>query len=81
MTTKSANETARVQLDIKRQAVAILDKIRFPVSVLINTLYRQIIMTGDVPYSLTILNSPKKDSMINVQFHAMMKKSLSLSTD
>ncbi len=52
---KSANVTARVQPEIKRQAEAVLDKLGLPVSVLIDTLYRQIIMTGGVPYSLTVL--------------------------
>ena len=45
MATKSANVTARVQPEFKRQAEAVLDKIGLPVSVLIDTLYRQIIMT------------------------------------
>ena len=57
----SANVTARVKPEIKRQAEAILDKIGLPVSVLIDTLYRQIIMTGGVPYSLTVPNLPTRD--------------------
>ena len=43
MATKSANVTARVQPEIKRQAEAVLERIGLPVSVLIDTLYRQII--------------------------------------
>ena len=70
----SANVTARVQPEIKRQAEAILDKIGLPVSVLIDTLYRQIIMTGGVPYSLTVPNLPTRDSMTEEQFNAMMEK-------
>ena len=46
MATKSANVTARVQPEIKQQAEAILEQLGLPVSVLIDTLYRQIIMTG-----------------------------------
>ena len=57
---KSANVTARVQPEIKRQAEAVLDKLGLPVSVLIDTLYRQIIMTGGVPYSLTVPSLPAK---------------------
>ena len=49
MAIKSANVTARVQPEIKQQAEAILANIGLPVSVLIDTLYRQIIMTGGVP--------------------------------
>ena len=74
MATKSANVTARVQPDIKRQAEAVLDKIGLPVSVLIDTLYRQIIMTGGVPYSLTVPNLPTRDSMTDAEFNTMMEK-------
>ena len=74
MATKSANVTARVQPEIKRRAEAVLDKIGLPVSVLIDTLYRQIIMTGGVPYSLTVPSLPTRDSMTDEQFHAMMEK-------
>ena len=74
MATKSANVTARVQPEIKRQAEAVLDKIGLPVSVLIDTLYRQIIMTGGVPYSLTVPKLPTRDSMTDAQFNTMMEK-------
>lgn len=74
MATKSANVTARVQPEIKKQAEAILEQIGLPVSVLIDTLYRQIIMTGGVPYSLTVPKLPAKDSMTDEQFNAMMEK-------
>ncbi len=74
MATKSANVTARVQPEIKRQAEAVLDKIGLPVSVLIDTLYRQIIMTGGVPYSLTVPSLPTRDSMTDAEFNAMMEK-------
>ena len=71
MATKSANVTARVQPEVKRQAEAVLERIGLPVSVLIDTLYRQIIMTGGVPYSLSV---PTLDGMTAGQFDAMMKK-------
>lgn len=58
MATKSANVTARVQPEIRQQAEAGLERIALPVSVLIDTLYRQIIMTGGVPYSLTVPELP-----------------------
>ena len=74
MATKSANVTARVQPEIKRQAEEVLDKIGLPVSVLIDTLYRQIIMTGGVPYSLTVPKLPTRDSMTDAQFNTMMEK-------
>ena len=74
MATKSANVTARVQPEIKRQAEAVLERIGLPVSVLIDTLYRQIIMTGGVPYSLTVPSLPTRDSMSDEQFNVMMEK-------
>ena len=74
MATKSANVTARVQPEIKRQAEAVLDRIGLPVSVLIDTLYRQIIMTGGVPYSLTVPKLPTRDILTDEQFNAMMEK-------
>ncbi len=74
MATKSANVTARVQPEIKRQAEAVLDRLGLPVSVLIDTLYRQIIMTGSVPFSLAIPKLPTRDSLTDGQFDAMMEK-------
>ena len=74
MATKSANVTARVQPEIKQQAEAILADIGLPVSVLIDTLYRQIIMTGGVPYSLSVPKIHTRDSMTDAQFDAMMEK-------
>jgi addiction module RelB/DinJ family antitoxin len=74
MATKSANVTARVQPEVKQQAEAVLERIGLPVSVLIDTLYRQIIMTGGVPYSLSVPKLPTLDSMTAEQFDAMMEK-------
>ncbi len=74
MATKTANVVARVQPEIKEQAEAVLDRLGLPVSVLIDTLYRQIIMTGGVPYSLSVPTIPTLDSMSREQFDAMMQK-------
>ncbi len=76
MATKSANVTARVQPDIKQQAEQVLEQLGIPVSVLIDTLYRQIIMTGGIPYSLTIPTMPAEDSMSQAQFNEMLQKGL-----
>lgn len=74
MATKTANVTARIQPEIKAQAEAVLDKIGIPVSVLIDTLYRQIIMTGGIPYSLSVPHVTTLDGMSKEQFDAMMQK-------
>lgn len=71
MATKSVNVTARVQPEIKQQAEVVLEKIGLPVS---DISYRQIIMTGGVPYSLTVPNLPTRDSMTDAEFNTMMEK-------
>ena len=74
MAIKTANVTARVQPEIKAQAEAVLDRIGIPVSVLIDTLYRQIIMTGGIPYSLSVPRIATLDGMTKEQFDAMMQE-------
>ncbi len=76
MATKTANVTARVQPDIKQQAEQVLEQLGIPVSVLIDTLYRQIIMTGGIPYSLSIPAIPAEDSMTQTQRNEMLEKGL-----
>lgn len=75
MATKTANVTARIQPEIKEQAEAVLDKIGIPVSVLIDTLYRQIIMTGGIPYSLSVPKIKTLDMMSDGEFDEMLRES------
>ena len=64
MASKSANVMARVEPEIKAQAEAVLDQLGLPVSVVINSLYRQIIMNNGLPFSLTIPTKlPVRDQM------------------
>ena len=74
MANKTANVTARIQPEIKEQAEAVLEQIGIPVSVLIDTLYRKIIMTGGIPYSLSIPRMQTLDGMSTEQFDAVMQK-------
>ncbi len=76
MANKTANVTARVQPSIKQQAEAVLDRLGIPVSVLIDSLYRQIIMTNSIPYSLSIPAMPTADSLSKAEFDTMMEKGL-----
>ncbi|MCD7881678.1 MAG: type II toxin-antitoxin system RelB/DinJ family antitoxin [Clostridiales bacterium] len=76
MSNKTANVTARVQPEIKQQAESVLDRLGIPVSVLIDSLYRQIIMTNSIPYSLSIPAIPTADAMSKADFDAMMGKGL-----
>ena len=80
MSTKSANVTARVQPEIKRQAEAVLERLGLPVSVLIDPLYRQIIMTGGVPYPLSVPKLPTRDTMTPEEFDAIMENGIAQST-
>ncbi len=77
MANKTANVTARIQPEIKQQAEGILERLGIPVSVLIDSLYRQIIMTNSIPYSLSIPTIPTADSQSKAEFDAMMTKGLS----
>ena len=73
MSAKTANVSVRVQPEIKEQAEAVLGKIGIPVSVLIDTLYRQIIMTGGIPYSLNVPKMQALDGMTTEQFNTVMQ--------
>lgn len=74
MATKTANVTARVSPEIKEQAESVLNSLGIPVSVLIDTLYRQIIMTGGIPYPISMPKIPTLDTMTAGQFDTMMQK-------
>ena len=76
MASKTANVTARVQPEIKQQAEDILERLGIPVSVLIDSLYRQIIMTNSIPYSFSVPSIPTRDAMSTAQFNEMMAKGL-----
>ncbi len=54
MAAKTANVVARVEPNVKEQAEKIMDMLGIPVSVVINTLYKQIIMTQSIPFSLSV---------------------------
>ena len=76
MATKTANVTARVQPEIKQKAEEILNRLGVPVSVLIDSLYRQIIMTNSIPYSFSIPTLPTRDTMTAEQFNSTMAEGL-----
>ena len=51
---KTATVSARVEEDVKFKAEDILRQLGIPASVLINSLYRQIIAVNGIPFSLVI---------------------------
>lgn len=77
MATKTANVLARVEPDVKEQAEAILEKLGVPASTVINMLYKQIIMTRSIPFSLIVPDAPAaRDEMDTAAFDAMMGEGL-----
>ena len=78
MATKSANVLARVEPEVKEQAEEILSKLGIPASVVINMLYKQIIMTRSIPFSLSLPKEPVTlDSMTTSEFNSIMETGLS----
>lgn len=77
MATKTANVMARVEPSVKEQAEAIMEMLGIPASVVINTLYKQIIMTRSIPFSLAVPAVPvARDEMDEAAFHAMMARGM-----
>lgn len=72
---KDCTVSARVEADVKNRAEMILDELGIPVSVLINSLYRQIIYTKGIPFSLNIKTQPKTlDEMSDEEFAEKLQK-------
>lgn len=77
MATKTANVMARVEPSVKEQAEAIMEMLGIPTSVLINALYKQIIMTRSIPFSLSVPAVPvARDEMDEAAFNAMMARGM-----
>ena len=78
MAAKTANVMARVEPSVKEQAEEIMEMLGIPVSVVITTLYKQIIMPRSIPFSLSLPAVPvARDEMDDAAFHAMMTRGLS----
>ena len=75
---KTANVNARIDQNIKTQAEAILSRLGLPRSVAIDAFYRQIIMHGGIPFSMTIPESklPAYDDMSVAGFNQAMETGL-----
>lgn len=78
MATKSANVLARVEPEVKEQAESIMSRLGLPASVVINALYKQIIMTRGIPFSMSLPKEPVTlDSMTTEKFNSIMETGLS----
>lgn len=77
MAAKTANVLARVEPDVKEKAEAIMSQLGVPASVVINMLYKQIIMTKSIPFALTLSSVPTaRDQMNTSAFNEMMENGL-----
>lgn len=77
MSVKSSTVMARVEPDIKDKAEEILATLGVSSSGLINMLYRQIILTNGIPFSITIPRTlPNAEDMTDIQMDAMLEKGL-----
>ncbi len=73
---KNSTVSARIDENVKTRAENILSQLGIPVSVVINTLYHQIILQNGVPFSLTIPNRPKTlDEMSKAELDAKLQHS------
>lgn len=78
MATKSANVLARVEPEVKEHAESIMSQLGLPASVVINALYKQIILTKSIPFSLSLPKEPTTlNSMTTKEFNTMMKTGFS----
>lgn len=74
MAAKTANVLARVEPEIKEKAEAIMSKLGIPASVVINMLYKQIVMTKSIPFSLSLPAAPMAwDEMDADTFNTIMQ--------
>lgn len=77
MATKTANVLARVEPEVKMRAESIMAQLGVPASVVINMLYKQIVMTKGIPFPLSVTNAPvARDEMDAVAFDSMMQRGL-----
>ena len=73
MAAKTANVLARVEPEVKEQAEAIMAQLGIPASVVINMLYKQIIMRKAIPFPLMVVEVPKaRDEMSDEEFGKML---------
>ena len=56
MAGKTATVLARVNPNVKAEAEEILDRLGVPVSLLINMLYKQIIIRKSIPFEISLID-------------------------
>ena len=78
MAAKTANVLARVEPETKERAEAILERLGVPASVVINMLYKQIILTNSIPFVVSLPAPPlARDEMDDETFKTKLMKAIS----
>ena len=73
---KGATVSARIDENVKSEAEEILQKLGIPVSVVINTLYHQIIIQKAIPFPMMLETHPMTlESMTKQQLDARLEHS------
>ena len=77
---KDSTVSARVETDVKNEAEDILQKLGVLVSVVTNSLYRQIIYRHGIPFSLTVPSEPRTlDAMSDAELDEKLQHSYAQS--
>ena len=77
MATKTANVLARVEPEVKEEAESIMSQLGVPASVVINMLYKQIIIKKGIPFPLSVSSEPRaRDEMSMQDFNRIMQEGL-----
>ncbi len=73
---KTANIYARIEPETKEKAESILETLGIPASNAINMFYKQIILTGGIPFELKVPTLPDVSKMTKEEFDAEIQKGL-----
>ncbi len=73
---KTANIYARIEPEVKEKAEIILETLGIPVSNAINMFYKQIILTGGIPFEVKLPNVINVSKMTKEELDVELKKGI-----
>ena len=77
MATKSAMLMTRIEPKLKQDAEKVLKQLGVPSSVVITSLYKQIVLKKAIPFSISLVPAPKaRDEMTEEEFTDRIRASL-----
>jgi len=77
MANKSAMLMTRIEPKLKEEAEKILEQLGIPSSVVITSLYKQIVLRKSIPFTLSLVTRPKaRDEMTDEEFKNRLLESL-----